>query len=370
MTWLVLLCAIADLALLTFVLVRVQRSRRDGASLRLRIFGALAIATLAGALLTGTYSVAEEALLTGVAPVVTRIAPKAFVVGSVLLMFSAAGAATVGRGLARSVEELTEAATRIAEGELSTKLPRGSGKEARRLARALASMRRELEGRPYAAAFLRDAWHDLKTPAAAIKATVEVLADGAIEDREAAMRFLENLRRSTDQLERTLADLVTLARFETSTLAPEEHVTVGTLVEGALEAVRPLAEAKGVRLEAASVDGGALSEAGRLRCDPSALSRALGNLLENAVLATPSGSVEIIIDEGSDGPVVEISNGPAHVPAEIRDRLFERAATARVGGGSGLGLAIARAAIEAHGGRVRFVELGPPKVRLRIELPR
>jgi signal transduction histidine kinase len=54
----------------------------------------------------------------------------------------------------------------------------------------------------------------------------------------------------------------------------------------------------------------------------------------------------------------------------VRRHLFERAVTSDGHKGSGLGLAIARAAVEAHGGRVRFVELGPPRVRVRIELPR
>ena len=51
----------------------------------------------------------------------------------------------------------------------------------------------------------------------------------------------------------------------------------------------------------------------------------------------------------------------------MRRDLFERGAHAH---GSGLGLAIVRAAVEAHGGRVRFVEMGPPRVRVRLELPR
>lgn len=366
----VLFCAAVDALLLVLVVQRLHRSRHEGTSLRLRIFGALAIATLTGALLTGTYVIAEEAWLTGVRPVLTRIAPKALVVGSVLLWLSALGAAAVGRRMALSIEEITEAATRIAEGELSAHLPRGHGREARRLARALGSMRRELEGRPYAAAFLRDAWHDLKTPAAAIKATVELLADGALDDPEASARFLENLRRSSEQLERTLADLVTLARFETSTLAPEEPRALGAVVEGAIEAVRPLAEAHSIRL-LASCDPPPLSDAGKLRCDPAALGRAFANLIENAVNATPGGQIDVSLDDASPTlVVVEICNEPAQVAAEVRDRLFERAATSRKGKGSGLGLAIARAAVEAHGGRIRFVELGPPRVRVRVELPR
>ena len=364
MTWLYALAGVADLALLLFVGLRVARSRREGSSLRLRIFGALALATLLGGLLTGLYSVAEEALRTGVRPIAARIAPKAFLLSSTLLAASAAGAALVGRRLARSVEEMTEAATRIAEGELATPLPRGDGREARRLARALSSMRRELEGRPYAAAFLRDAWHDLKTPAAAVKATVEVLEDGALDDPEAARRFLANLRRSSEQLAHTLDDLVTLARFETATLGDESSVSLDELLGDAAAHVRPLADARGVALAIAPASG-------KLRGDPSALVRALGNLLENAVNATPDGRVDVAIENGDPARVaIEIVNEPAEVPAGVRERLFERAATSRTGTGSGLGLAIARAAVEAHGGRIRFVDFGPPRVRVRVELPR
>jgi signal transduction histidine kinase len=106
----------------------------------------------------------------------------------------------------------------------------------------------------------------------------------------------------------------------------------------------------------------------RLRCDRAAVARALGNLLENAVHATPGGTVGVLVKgDSSDAIVVDVVNEPSVIAPAVRDRLFERAPTPR---GTGLGLAIARAAIEAHGGRVRFVEMGPPRVRVRIELPR
>lgn len=370
-----LACATADLLLLVFMGQRLRRARHEGTSLRLRIFAALAIATLTGALLTGIYVVAEEVWLTGVRPVAARIAPKAFVVGSVLMWMSAAGASVVGRLMARSLEEITEAASRIAEGELGAHLPRGHGREARRLSKALASMRRELEGRPYAAAFLRDAWHDLKTPAAAIKATVELLSDGALDDPEVAGRFLDNLRRSSEQLDRTIADLVTLSRFETATLAPDVVHPVGALACEAMDSIRPIAESREVTVAVRALGPGdsspAPAQAGPLRGDPSALRRALLNLIENAVNATRQGQVAVLIDERDPQRLlVDVSNEPAEVAAEVRDRLFERAATSRKGNGSGLGLAIARAAVEAHGGRIRFTELGPPRVSVRIELPR
>jgi two-component system, OmpR family, sensor histidine kinase CreC len=363
----VLVTGVLDVALLAFTVWCLKRSRRRGASLRLRIFVALAGATLAGALVTGLFAVASDATI-GAQARLARVVPKAFVLAATLLPLAAAAAALVGRHLARSMEELTEAATRIAEGQRGARLPAGHGGEAQRLARALASMRRELEGKPYAAAFLRDAWHDLKTPVAALRATLEVLEDGAIDEPAAARHFLSNLRLSTEQLDRTLADLVTLARYETATLHATAPAAMSDLVRDAMARVAPLAEARNVVLRTTEAANG---KAPNLACDPDALARALGNLLENAVHASPGGTVAVSIGEvPHEGITIDVTNEPSRVPPEIRRALFERPATSRKGEGSGLGLAIARAAVEAHGGRVRFVEMGPPRVTVRVELPR
>jgi len=349
----------------------------ESTSLRLRLFLALAAATMAGALATGLYAVFADVDHLGFVARLAKVAPKALALAALLLPAAAAGAAFVGRHLARPVEELTEAASSIAEGHRATRLPRGEGEEMRRLAKALVSMRRELEAKPYAAAFLRDAWHDLKTPVAALQATLEVLDDDAFDDPVAARRFLGNLRRSTDQLERALGDLVTLARFETASLRPDEAASMHDLVHDAVERSLPLAEATNVTLSAVPApssspssrrEPGHLSD--RLRCDPAAIGRALANLLDNAVGAAPGGSVEIAVDAAQrDVIVVDVMNGGA-VPHDARKHLFERTPKSRVGRSSGLGLAMARAAIEAHGGTIRFVELGPPRVHVRLELPR
>jgi two-component system sensor histidine kinase CreC len=361
---LLVLATLTDVAFLGFLAHRIARSRTQGVSLRLRIFYALAGAMLLGALATGLYATSVDAQTLGFTERFARVAPKGFLVASALIPVMAAAAAWVGARLARPVEQLSDAAARIAEGEPLTTVHAGQGAEAQKLARALTAMRREIEDKPYAAAFLRDAWHDLKTPVAAITATLEVLEDGALDDpdRAIAHRFLANLRRSADQLDRRLQDFVTLARFETSAIARSESTDVHQLVRATLDALRPLAQARQVRL---------IHDAGSrlpLRCDEAALARALTNLVENAIHASPGGSVQLRVSaEAHDVTSLEITNEPAAVPDARKERLFDRAASSS---GSGLGLAIARAAIEAHGGRVSFTELGPPRVTVRIELPR
>jgi two-component system, OmpR family, sensor histidine kinase CreC len=365
---LVILSALGDVALFAVVLAKLYRSReRGGASLRMRLFGALAAAILLGALAAGVYAVAVDVETLGWLPRLVSLAPKAFVLGSALLAVAAAGAALAGRRLARSVEQLADAAVRIAEGERRARLPASREPETRRIARALGALRREADGRPLSPAVLRDAWHDLKTPLAAIRASVEVLEDGALEDAHASRRFVANVGRAAADLDRMLSDLVTLARLETAAISAEGSAVVSELVADALDRVAPLATARGVALDA---DLPARLDADHLRCDAAALSRAIGNLLENAVDATPGGHVRLsLAREPSGGLSLDVVNEPASVPRGLRGRLFERSATAGKRGGTGLGLAIARAAVEAHGGRMRFVEMGPPRVRVRIELP-
>ena len=380
---LLILAGAMDAALVAFTAHRVVRSRRRGLSLRLRIFLALSAASLAGALATGVYATALDAATLGFSARFAQVLPKGFLLASTLLPMLALGAAWGGARLARPVERLSEAAARIAEGESESETPMqpGRGAETVKLSRALTAMRRELADKPYAAAFLRDAWHDLKTPVAAISATLEVLEDGALDDPEASRRFVANLRRSTEQLDRLLQDLVTLARFETSALRDPEPADLEALARSTIEAVAPLALARDVHvaLTAASVRRGQ-----EVRVDRGAITRALTNLLENAIRASPGGRVSLSISAGDDRAardvlVVLVTNEPATIAVDVRERLFRRAAlaarprgaddTARPGG-SGLGLAIARAAIEAHGGSVRFVEMGPPRVTVRVELPR
>jgi signal transduction histidine kinase len=367
-TALLVLAALIDAGLAALVAGRLWRSRHRGASLRMRLFAALAASVLLGALAAGLYAVLVDGSTLGFTARLASVAPKAFVLGSALLAVAAAGAALAGRRLARPVEELADVAGRIADGDRSAILPRAPDRDGRRIARALNALRREVDDRPYAAAFLRDAWHDLKTPLAAIRASVEVLEDGALDDPEAARRFVGNIARSSAELDRMLGDLVTLARLETAALAGERRTGLRALVTSAVERIAPLATARGVALEADLAEG-----EGTVRCDAGALERALGNLLENAVDATPGGRVSVSFEReaGPRGAVcVDVVNEPASVPRAIRTSLFQRATTAGKHGGSGLGLAIARAAVEAHGGRVRFVEMGPPRVRVRVELPR
>jgi two-component system, OmpR family, sensor histidine kinase CreC len=340
-----------------------------GGSLRLRLFLALSGAAFVGALTTGLYAVLVDPVAIGFVARTASVTPKAFLLLAVLLPMIALGAAALGKALARPVENVADVAVRVAQGEGLPPMRYGGAVEAYRISQALGSLRREIDRAPYAAAVLRDAWHDLRNPLAAVRASLELLEAGGLAPVEAA-HFTANAARSAEELDRRFEALVTLSRFETAALALPTPVSMGGLIRGAVERARPLAEARNVRLSTNVRPSSAAGERDSVVGDANALERAFSNLIQNACAATPRGSVRVLCDDGAPCSVtVDVVNEPAQIPERVRPFLFGRV-PASFSRGTGLGLAIARAAVEAHGGRVSFVEWGPPRVRVRVELPR
>jgi signal transduction histidine kinase len=106
-----------------------------------------------------------------------------------------------------------------------------------------------------------------------------------------------------------------------------------------------------------------------VRGDSSWLARAIGNLVDNALLHGEPGAVEIDVRR-EDGSVVAVIRSRGSVPKHVRERIFRRFVTTRADkGGSGLGLAIARAVAEAHRGTIELIDAGPPEVAFRLALP-
>lgn len=210
---------------------------------------------------------------------------------------------------------------------------------------ALDSSRRELV-----------AWvsHDLRTPLAGIRAIVEALEDGLVDDPDTVARYYATLRGEADRLAGLVDDLFELSRAQAGVLQlHRERVSLGDLVSDALVTASPIAAAKGVRLEG-RLDG----PAAELEVSTSEVLRALRNILENAIRHTPSdGSVTVEAGSDSGGAYVSVIDAGGGIPERDLPRVFEvafRGDTARTpgDGGAGLGLAIARGFVEAHQGDI------------------
>src|SRR5882672_9461772 len=159
----------------------------------------------------------------GMVQLMSDVAPKVALLALMFAVASAALAMIIGGAVAGPIERLTRAAKRVAAGERQAPLPEPRGREVRELTHALESMRRELEERHALENFVADVSHELKNPVAAIRASAEVLTEGAADEPETARRFALRIRESADKLQQLTQDLLSLARLEARGIEPKDH---------------------------------------------------------------------------------------------------------------------------------------------------
>ncbi|RYZ35075.1 MAG: GAF domain-containing protein [Myxococcaceae bacterium] len=196
--------------------------------------------------------------------------------------------------------------------------------------------------------------HDLKNPLGVVQLGAALLLRGTAgkPGGEAVAKQANRINDAAERMSRLISDLLDWGRLEAGHLPLElgENSAMALATE-ALEAIRPLAEAKGLHLEADLPP-----EALRVKCDRSRVLQVMGNLLGNAVKFTPPGGT-LAVRAATRGAEVsfdvrDTGNGiaPDALP-HIFDRYWQaRDAASR---GTGLGLAIAKGLVEAHGGSIR-----------------
>jgi len=286
----------------------------------------------------------------------------------------------LGARVAAAVRALRAAARRIGDGDLQPTVEGPPPGELAALARELSDMtvrldesrRRErvIEGsRRELVAWIS---HDLRTPLAAIRAMAEALEDGVVSDDETMARYHGAIAGEAERLAGMVDDLFELSRINAGALRLDiAPVSLGDLVSDSLSAASLTAEAKGVRLE-----GRVNGASPEVPASTAELSRALRNLLENAIRHTPfDGSVCIEAGVDGDRAYVSVSDECGGIPDGDLDRVFDmafRGAAARTpgpDGGAGLGLAIARGIALAHHGEITVRnENGGCRFTLRLPL--
>ena len=232
--------------------------------------------------------------------------------------------------------------------------------------------------------FVANVSHELRTPLTAIKGCAETLVDGAIDDGEAAGRFLRVIATHSDRLTNLLNDLLDLSRLESDELEIDPApCNLRALAESSVESVAQMAARRKIHIEVS-----VMAET-RALCDRKLIEQALVNLVGNAVkYSAENGRVEVgarvlsredlkpflagkswsggaVQDPAEDGGraptiVLEVADTGIGIPSEAVTRVFERfyrvdKGRSREMGGTGLGLSIVRHVVEAHGERV-FVD--------------
>ncbi|WP_396658229.1 sensor histidine kinase [Microbacterium sp.] len=202
--------------------------------------------------------------------------------------------------------------------------------------------------------FVANTSHELKTPVGAVSLLAEAV-ESAADDPDQVRAFALRLQAEATRLANLTARIMNLSRLQAADeLSVVADVSVDEIITAAVAAHAVQADSAGVGLIRGGDSG--LS----VRGDAQILVEALGNLIANAIVYSPSGS-HVGVGAKVDGGMVEISvtDQGIGISEEEQQRIFERfyradQARSRRTGGSGLGLAIVKHAVQRHGGEVRM----------------
>ncbi|HEX8888797.1 MAG TPA: PAS domain S-box protein [Pyrinomonadaceae bacterium] len=201
--------------------------------------------------------------------------------------------------------------------------------------------------------FLATVSHELRTPLTAILGWAHMLRTGQFSS-DSALKAFETIERNARAQAQLIDDLLDVSRIITGKLRIDvRQVDPNSFVEAAIEAVRPAAEAKGIRIQKI-MDTGVVTVSG----DPVRLQQVVWNLLANAIKFTQrGGKVQVRLERVNSHVEIAVSDTGAGISSEFLPHVFDRfrqanQRTTRQHGGMGLGLSIVRHLVEIHGGTV------------------
>jgi signal transduction histidine kinase len=269
-------------------------------------------------------------------------------------------AVALARWVGRPLRRLEVAAEALGAGELGarTEPPRRPA-EVRSLAERFNIMAARLENLVYDNRMvLADVSHQLRTPLAALRLRMELLAEEAPSDAAEFDAALDELAR----LARLVDGLLAVARAENTTASPEP-VQVAELLTERAEAWRPVAAERDVRLAVAAHDHLTALAA------PGHLEQVIDNLVDNALTAAPPGSqVLLAASRAGHRTRVTVADDGLGMTAEAMKEAFRRFRTGRAGG-TGLGLAIVHRLVTADGGQVSLSGTPGGGLTVTLDLP-
>jgi signal transduction histidine kinase len=256
------------------------------------------------------------------------------------------------------IEELTDAARKMQNGDLSARVRVASKDEVGELAQTFNGMAANLAKQEQLRKnMVSDVAHELRTPLSNIRGYLEAVQDGIVEPEK---DFVDNLFEEAMLLNRLIDDLQELAQAESGHLYLElTTVNLGQLIQSTVDTLFPISQKLSLELTCEIP-----SDLPKVTADPQRIGQVLRNLINNALDYTPAGG-RITIQASLEGDFVRVAvidTGPG-IASEHLPFLFERFYRAdpsrtRSTGGSGLGLAIVKQLVQVQGGQVG-VEIKP-----------
>jgi PAS domain S-box-containing protein len=218
--------------------------------------------------------------------------------------------------------------------------------------------------------FLATVSHELRTPLNAVVGWSRLLRSGQL-DSDGTIHAVEVIERNAAAQRQIIEDLLDVSRIVTGKLRINtQPIDLLLIIHAAIDAVRPAAEAKEIKIST-HID----APDSIVRADSERLQQVLWNLLANAVKFTPAvGTVDLYLEQHGSLAEIRIEDSGPGVPADFLPRIFERFSQAdgsstRKHGGLGLGLAIVRHLVELHGGTVSASNRKEGGAMLSVRLP-
>ena len=302
------------------------------------------VALLAVALLVAALATILASIFTGNHP-----APWITIAVSIAVL---AGLAFSGRWFwrnARTIGALMDAADRVADGDLTTRVADSEARQLGRLTSSFNEMAEHLEtNEQRRRELLADIAHELRTPLQVIRGSVEGMLDGLYPVDAARLRPLLD---ETVVMARLLDDLRTLSMAEAGVLElHRESVDPRSLADDVVNTFRSMAVDRGITLESRH-DAGVPAI---IDADPVRVAEVLNNLIANALRHTPSsGHVSVTVGGAPhEGVTFAVEDTGPGIDPDLLPFVFDRFTTSADAGGTGLGLAIAKRLVEAHGGTI------------------
>ena len=261
------------------------------------------------------------------------------------------------------LEEMMDAAGRVAEGDYSFRVTAAGPPDVHRVVSAFNTMTERLasneEQRKH---LLSDIAHELRTPLAVVQGTIEGMLDDVYPRDDA---HLAPLLDQTKVIARLLNDLQTVATAEAGALTLHRTDTdIAELIEDVAASFTPMTSERGITLV---TEPGNATE---VDVDPVRIRQVLDNLVSNAIRYTPEGgSITLAQARHGDAVAITVLDTGRGMSTEDAAHMFERFVKSADSGGSGLGLAIAKGLVEAHGGSISAESAPGEGTTVTITLP-
>jgi two-component system phosphate regulon sensor histidine kinase PhoR len=217
--------------------------------------------------------------------------------------------------------------------------------------------------------FVANVSHEIKTPVTAIKGFADTLLEGALDDKENAVRFIRTIKFNSERINTLVDDLMTISKIELGVIKVKKTmIDTEDVFRSIVELFGSRATEKNLFLRISSRPG-----LKQISADRDRLMQILTNLVDNAMKFTETGGVTFGMDQGDSRTFLFVEDTGIGVPAKYLPRLGERfyrvdPARSRKMGGTGLGLAIVKHLVKAHGWTLQIESTSGKGTKVKIFL--